>query len=211
MMLRSHIINMQLYKYTCRIHIDAIIKTSEDFFKKIYLSLYLQGLCVRGSWRPNGRATYWPPLLWPSALSFSCCPGLLNRKPGGPLCWVRAFSTASCHQRVSKLTDFLSSLSYIIVPSPTQYLWNGMFYRHQAELTVMQFTLFRCINLWQYHGILACPILSAKPAYAISSHNCHRNVSLPLSLEWHVCPGRRSIYNNDLNFGSPENCPPIFI
>ena len=52
-----------------------------------------------------------------------------------------------------KLTDFLSSLSYIIVQSPTQYLpitghrnmhfhrlWNGMFDRHQAEITVMQFT-----------------------------------------------------------------------
>ena len=41
---------------------------------------------------------------------------------------------------VSKLTDFLSSPSYIIVQSPTQYFWNGMFDRHQVELTVMQFT-----------------------------------------------------------------------
>ena len=73
-------------------------------------------------------------------------PGLLNRRPRGPLCWVRTFSTASCHQRVSKLlggprapsagwwlslplvsnssdlqlTDFLSSPSYIIVQSPTR-------------------------------------------------------------------------------------------
>ena len=30
-----------------------------------------------------------------------------------------------------------------------------------------------------YHGILSCPNFLAKPAYAISSHNCHRNVSLP--------------------------------
>ena len=45
-------------------------------------------------------------------------------QPGarGPLCWVLAFSTISCHQRVwsptglvSKVTDFLSSPSYIIV------------------------------------------------------------------------------------------------
>ena len=43
---------MSIYTYTCRLHIDAIIKTSEDF-KKIYLSLYLKGLRVRGSWRPN--------------------------------------------------------------------------------------------------------------------------------------------------------------
>ena len=35
-------------------------------FRKIYLSLYLKGLCVRGSWRQNRAAIYWPPLLWPS-------------------------------------------------------------------------------------------------------------------------------------------------
>ena len=65
------------------------------------------------------------PLLWPSALCLSPSPGLLNRRPGDPLCWMLAFSTASCHQRVSKLTDFLSSPSYIIVQSPTQSLeWN---------------------------------------------------------------------------------------
>ena len=38
------------------------------------------------------------------------------------------------------LTDFLSSPSYIIVQSPTQYLWNGMFDCHQAEITVLQVT-----------------------------------------------------------------------
>ena len=38
-------------------HNDTM-KTSEDFFKKIYLSLYLKDLCVRGSWRPNRTAIY---------------------------------------------------------------------------------------------------------------------------------------------------------
>ena len=38
-----------------------------------------------------------------------------------------------------QLTDFLSPPSYIIVQLPTQYLWNGMFDRHQAEITGMQF------------------------------------------------------------------------
>ena len=120
-------------------------------FRKIYLSLYLKSLCVRGRWRPNRTATYWPPLLWPSAF-LSRSPGLLNRRPGGPaLCWVLAFSTASCHQTglVSKLsigspedpfcrvlffstasslqTDWISyALSYIIVLRPL--LWNGMFW-----------------------------------------------------------------------------------
>ena len=58
---------------------------------------------MRGSWRPNRTAIYWPPLLWPSALCLSCSPGLLNRRPGGSaFCWVLAFSTPSCHQRVPK-------------------------------------------------------------------------------------------------------------
>ena len=45
-------------------------------------------------------------------------------QPGawGPTLLGAAFSTTTCHQRVSKLTDFLSSPSYIIVPSPTQSL-----------------------------------------------------------------------------------------
>ena len=46
---------------------------------------------MRGSWRPNKTATYWPPLLWPSAL--------LSRSPDAAQP-VLAFSTASCHQRV---------------------------------------------------------------------------------------------------------------
>ena len=47
---------------------------------------------------------------------------------------------------ISSLTptpDFLSWLSYILVQHPLNRplnLWNGMFDRHQAEITVMQFT-----------------------------------------------------------------------
>ena len=145
------------------------MKTS---LKKIYLSLYWEGLkrvtpgfTVRGRWRPNRTAIYWPPLLWPLVLCLSCSPGLLNRRPRGPaLCWMVAFSTTSCLQllwsptqsgvlrapsagwwlslpylvsnsSVLQLSYFLSSPSYIIVHSP-----NGMFDRHQAEITVMQFT-----------------------------------------------------------------------
>ena len=56
-------------------------------------------------------------------MSLSHFPGLLNRRPGGPLCWVQFFlphlvSNSSDLQ----LTDFLSSPSYIIVQLPTQYL-----------------------------------------------------------------------------------------
>ena len=44
-------------------HNDPTIKTSDTVLRKIYLSLYLKGLCVRGSWRSNRTATYWPPQL----------------------------------------------------------------------------------------------------------------------------------------------------
>ena len=81
-------------------HNDTM-KTNDTVLRKIYLSLYLKGWCVRGSWRPNRTAIYWPPLLWPSALCLSRSPGLFNRRPGGPaFCLVLAFSTTSCHQWV---------------------------------------------------------------------------------------------------------------
>ena len=99
---------------------DTMIKTREDFFKK-YLSLYLKGLCVIGSWWSNGTATYWPPLLWPSALCLSRSPGLLNRRSGGPLCWHSLLHLV-INSSDLQLSDFLSPPSYIIVQSPTQSL-----------------------------------------------------------------------------------------
>ena len=45
--------HMHIHMYTCRIHFDAIIKTSDTVLRKIYLSLYLKGSCVRRSWRLN--------------------------------------------------------------------------------------------------------------------------------------------------------------
>ena len=160
---------MHIYAYTRRIHIDAIIKTSEDFFKKIYFSLYLKGLCVRGIWRLNKDCNILTPTLMAISISFPLSraaqpeaqgptpldagflyhilspAGLvskLTRGSQGPLLLGSGVlnHNLSPISLVSKLTDFLSSPSYIIVQSPTQYLWNGMFDRHQAEITVMQFT-----------------------------------------------------------------------
>ena len=97
---------------------------------------------------------------------------------------------------LQKLTDFLSSPSYIIVQSPTQYLpitghLNGMFDRHQAEITVMQFTghslpVYQSATVpWDFNPVPYCqPSLPTPMEYA-----------LPPSLEWHVWRDRRSIYN----------------
>ena len=159
---------------------------------------------MRGSWRPNRTATYWSPLLWPSALCLSYSPGLLNRKPGGPLCWVQAFSTASCHQRVSKLTDFLSSPSYIIVQSPTQYLpMNG--HRDVSLPLSLEW------HVWLSSSGNNCHAVHRSLSSGASIYDCTMGFYLlpycqpspptPMeyatsaSLEWHVWPGRRSIYN----------------
>ena len=78
----------QLYKHIIHIHLNAehndTIRRATQFFRKIYLSLYLKGLCVRGSRRPNWTTTYWPPLLWPSAflsVLLGCSTGGLGAQP----------------------------------------------------------------------------------------------------------------------------------
>ena len=186
----------------------------------MYLSLYLKGLCVRGSWRPNRTATYWPPLLWPSAF-LSRSPGLLNRRPGGPaFCWVLAFSTTSCLQTLRSpnwsglQTKWLPVFTELYNSSPAHstsphhwpsemhfhHLWNGMFDRHQAEITVMQFTghslpVHQSVTVpWDFNPVPYCqPSLPTPMEYA-----------LPPSLEWHVWWGRRSIYNNYFNIFCSE-------
>ena len=164
-----------------------------------------------GDWTKT--AIYWPPLLWPSALCLSRSPGLLNRRPRGPLCWVRAFSTASCHQRVYKLhrgsrgphrpgvafpttSDFLSSPSYIIFQLPTQsstqslewHVWSSSS-GNNCHAVQRSLSSGASVYEWVYHGLLPCPISSAKSAYAISFDywplECVTSFRC-ITLEWHV-------------------------
>ena len=87
--------------------------------------------------------------------------------------------------RISSITPtvwLLSWLSYIIVQHQLNRplnLWNGMFDHHQAEITDMQFTGHSLPVHHSEVGPSPCPILSAELTSAISSHNCHWNVSLP--------------------------------
>ena len=187
-------------------HNDNTIKTSEDtVLWKIYLSLYLKGLCVRGSWRPNRTKTYWPPHSYGHQRFFPVLQGCSTGGPGAQLsagCWLSLPHLVSKLSDLQKLTDFLSSPSYIIVQSPTQYLpitdhrnvslpLNGMFDRHRAEITVMQFTdhslpVHQSVTLpWDFNPVPYCQPSSPMPMeYAL----------LP-SLEWHVWQGWRSICN----------------
>ena len=178
----------------------------------MYLSFYCNVCVWEGVGDRTKTAIYWPHSYGHQCCVFLVLLMLNQRPRGSAFCWVLAFSTTSCYQQVSEttggpegpfgwewlslphlishfsgpqLTDFLSSQSYIIVQRPLNRplnLWNGMFDRHQAEITIMQFTghslpVHQSMSVpWEF---LPCPILSAKPAYMISSQNCNWNVSLP--------------------------------
>ena len=128
--LYTYIIQLYIYTYICWIHTDAMNKqTSEDFFKKIYLSLYCK-VCV---WEGVGDQTelqYIDPhsyghqrcvflvllmLNWgPTLLAFSTAsyhqlvwsPNSIGG-PKGPLCWVVAFPTTSFLQLIWSPTHWL--------------------------------------------------------------------------------------------------------
>ena len=73
-----------------------------------------------------------------------------------------------------------TQLNYIIVRRPLD-LWNRMFNRHQAEITVMQFRghSLPVHHSVVYHGNYLVPFHQPISAHAISFPNCHWNVSLP--------------------------------
>ena len=128
-------------------HNNNTIRRATQFLEKYTSHSIWKGFCVRGSWRPNRTATYWPPhsyghqRFFPilqgcstrglgAQLSAGCCflysiispslwsPKTLSWVSRGPFCWVLAFSTTSCLQ---------NSLNFVCTElynssMPTQYL-----------------------------------------------------------------------------------------
>ena len=164
-------------------HNDTIITTQwqlrcrkEDtrrlLYKYIYLSLYCKGskgLHVRGCWRPNINFIFWPHCYDCHVVSFlfSWCWGPLHRGfSEGPLgrVWLSLPHLVSrCLKFYWQLLWHPTQLNYIIIQRLHDHpldLWNRMFNRHQAEITVMQFSGY---SLPEHHcrgtmGPSPCPI-----------------------------------------------------
>ena len=64
-------------------HNDNTIKRSDIVLRKTYLSLYMKGLCVRGSWKTEQNCNILTPTLLAITAFLSRSPELLNRGPGG--------------------------------------------------------------------------------------------------------------------------------
>ena len=148
---------------------DAMTKTQEDFFNKIFTSHFIARVrkgCVGFYCERELETEYnWnilTPKVWPSAYSFSRA---AQPEPWSPLCWVLAFLTTSCLSlsNSTQLSSFCSiRRPYITFKLPRgdmdtpprlrnffrylaiemchfRYIWNGLCDRHRAEITVMQF------------------------------------------------------------------------
>ena len=102
----------------------------------------------------------------------------------------------------------LNCLSYIIVQRPLDRpldLWNRMFNRHQAEITVMQFRghslpVRQSMRVsWYFFSLshFVSQFLPTRFPLLTAIGMCH---FLPVHhLEWHFGPGRRSKHNNFTN------------
>ena len=153
-------------------------------------------------------------------LCLSCSLGLLNRGPRGSLAFFNAsyqhllldpklhrgfrvpprsgvaFPTTPPLQLSGTLAR-RTQLNYIIVRRPLD-LWNWMFDRHQAEITVMQFR-GHSLPVHQpvvYHGNFSCSshFISQFPPTRFplitAIRMCH---FLPVHhLEWHFWPGQKA-------------------
>ena len=164
-------------------HNDPIIKqTQGQRRKKTSLQLYspltllqgfervVQGLHVRGCWRPNINFIFWPHCYdrHVEFFLFSWCWGQLHRgfSERSPRSGVAFPTTSGLMLSGILLAAALApqtQLNYIIIQRPRDHLldlWNRMFNRHQAEITVMQ---FRGYSLPVHHcsgtmGPSPCPV-----------------------------------------------------
>ena len=181
----------------------------------------LKGLHVRGSWRPNITEIFWPQsygrqrcvflVLWcstggpgPTLLDdgFLYCilsvssPDPNSSGPQAPSVWCGFPYHISSPTVCNSTAWLLCWLSYIIVQRPLDRprdLWNRMFNRHQAEITVMQFrgaSVYESImGFFFTSSHFISQFLPTRFPLITVIRMCH---FLPVHhLEWHFWPGQK--------------------
>ena len=171
---------------------------------------------MRGSWRPNITATFWPLLLWPSALCLSCSPdfqpeaqrpisllddGFLysilsassldpnSSGPQVPSAWCgfpyHISSITPSPTVTGTATSVLTELYNSSTPtlSPTRSLeWHDWSSSSGNNCHAVHRSLSSGASVYECTmGIFFYLVPFHQPisAHAISSHNCHQNVSPP--------------------------------
>ena len=187
----------------------AQILLSYGFLYCIWSPTGLQN-SIGGSEGPFGRVwLFLPHLVYNSLMSNSSG---ARMAPFAGLSLPHLISNLSGPQ----LFGFLSSQSYRIVQHPLNYLlnlWNGMFDRHQAEITVMQFTghslpVHQSMSVTMIFYLV--PFHQPNPPTRSLSITGYWNV-LSLPLEWHVWPRRRSKYNKIFLFVCVCGCVCVWV
>ena len=156
---------------------DAGRKTQEDFFRKIFTSHFIARVrkgCSRVACEREVETEHklhiLTPLLWPSRCVFlvllmlGSTPSGVSEGPLGRVVLSLPQLVSSCLEFYWQLLWHPTQLNYIIIQRPHDRpldLWNRMFNRHQAEITVMQFT-GHCLPVHHCSGTVGpspCPIL----------------------------------------------------
>ena len=149
-------------------HNDTIIKTQEDFFRKIlYLSIYCKGskrllkVCV---WEGAGDRTelkYFDPHSYGRQHCVFLVLLMLNRRPRGPLCWLMAFFTTS-YQHL------------LWTPRPQGLMW--LFVPHLVyNSSALQLELSDLTELYNSPRPTQSPTRSSESQVwsSLSGNNCH--------------------------------------
>ena len=85
--------------YACRI-IMTQRKPATQFFRKIIPRTLFERVVCERELETKQNCNILTPTLMAITAFLSRSPGLLNQEPGGPLCWVLVFSTASYLQLI---------------------------------------------------------------------------------------------------------------
>ena len=205
-MLYSYIINMHVCTYTCRIHLDAIIKTSDTVLRKIYLSLNLKGCVWERELETEQRLQHidLTSPSWHRRVLFS-----FSWTAAQPEGWRPSLLGAGFLYRILSQTGLQTHW----LPVFTE-LYNSSIAHSISGHRDVSHPLSLEWHVWLSSSRNNCPAVHRSLSSGASVYDCTAGFylvpycqqdsltpmeyALPPSLEWHVWPGGRSVYNNKL-------------